>query len=110
VHNICIFEDELVENFYPLTYARPVFDLVVGFDTLFSKCSRYFDYANITLHCREALKGLVKLKFSGTSVNHINSGSACLFINGRVILTQALFDFLSTKLEENYLIIHMVSL
>ncbi len=34
---LCIFEDKKVENFYPLTLTRPVYDLRCGISTLWEK-------------------------------------------------------------------------
>lgn len=98
--NICVFEDNGFERLQPLTYARPVYDLRIGATTLFDKIFRYFDYGNVSLHCRPFLKNLVKRTHPGIVVNKINTGSPCLFINGRVILTERLFDIFSQNANQ----------
>jgi UDP-N-acetylglucosamine diphosphorylase / glucose-1-phosphate thymidylyltransferase / UDP-N-acetylgalactosamine diphosphorylase / glucosamine-1-phosphate N-acetyltransferase / galactosamine-1-phosphate N-acetyltransferase len=105
--NVCIFEDEGYEDLLPLTFARPAYDLLVGIDTIFDKIYRYFNYANITLHCRSYLKPFVKTKYPDLAVNKINTGSMCLFINGRVLMNDELMSDLSQIDEDhNYLFTH----
>jgi UDP-N-acetylglucosamine diphosphorylase/glucosamine-1-phosphate N-acetyltransferase len=105
--NICIYEDAVSNSLSPLTTLRPTFDLLVGIDSLYDKIYRYFNYGNITLHCRDELKSTVKERHPDHLVNSINTGSACLFINGRAILTKELYTTLSDiESEHNYLFTH----
>ena len=57
--SICIFEDELYLNFEPLTYSRPVYDLVCGINTLKKKILRAFPRENVVLKCRSYLEPLI---------------------------------------------------
>ncbi|MBT6120062.1 hypothetical protein HOH45_01190 [bacterium] len=98
--NICLYEDDKYHFLYPLTYVKPSYDLLIGFDTLFDKFKRFFNYANITLHCRAHLKPIERLKHSEFAVNQINTGAPCLFINGRTILTEQLFEII-TNFEQD---------
>ena len=61
--NICVFEDDGYKELLPLTYYRPTYNLLVGIDTIYDKVYRYFNYANITLHCRDYLKPVLKIKY-----------------------------------------------
>lgn len=93
---ICIFEDEKYVNFYPLVYARPVYDLVCGIKSLSEKISREFPGEKITLHCRKYLEDTVKLQNPDLDVNLIND-DPCLFINGRVIVETNLGEMLNPQ-------------
>ena len=55
VMQICIFEDDKIEQFNPLTFSRPVYDLVCGINTLREKIERYFPGKRTSLHCRKYL-------------------------------------------------------
>lgn len=89
--NICIYEDQGYRRLEPLTFARPAYDLLLGLDTLFDKTYRYYDYANISLHCRPVLKSIVQKRYRNFLINEINTGAPCLFLNGRVVMTEGLF-------------------
>lgn len=95
MNHVCIFEDDRYASFFPLTATRPVYDLLIGIGTLYQKVARFFPQTAITLHTRPLLKSLVKQNHPGLAVNTLNTGSACLFINGRVVMTSAFFKTLS---------------
>ena len=61
----------------------------------FDKIQRYFDHGNIDLHCRHYLKPVLKQRHKDTSINNINIGAPCLFINGRVIIDDELLSLIS---------------
>jgi UDP-N-acetylglucosamine diphosphorylase/glucosamine-1-phosphate N-acetyltransferase len=83
---ICIFEDNAVNNFYPLTYTRPVFELLCGMTSLREKIERLFPKAEVHLLCREELAPLLRRQVSAP-VNEPQrlEGKTCLFINGRLL-------------------------
>jgi UDP-N-acetylglucosamine diphosphorylase/glucosamine-1-phosphate N-acetyltransferase len=82
---ICIFEDYNYENFLPLTYSRPVFELRCGFKNLREKIEFYFPEAKIYLFMRDYLKSL----FSNTGLIFDKSTKGnVLFINGRTIMKE----------------------
>ncbi len=90
--NFCIFEDNKHTQLRPLTESRPVYSTLIGMNTLFDKFYNAFNFGNITLHCRPSLKPLVKQEYPNFPVNNINSGSPCLFFNGRVLLNEDIFS------------------
>jgi UDP-N-acetylglucosamine diphosphorylase / glucose-1-phosphate thymidylyltransferase / UDP-N-acetylgalactosamine diphosphorylase / glucosamine-1-phosphate N-acetyltransferase / galactosamine-1-phosphate N-acetyltransferase len=105
--NICIYEDNIAEQLFPLTTLKPAYDLLIGMDSIFDKVERYFNYGNITLHCRAALKNTVKERHLDTQVNTINTGTPCLFINGRLVLSEELFTLFSDiDAQHSYLFTH----
>lgn len=92
--HVCIFEDREAEQLFPLTLTKPAYDLLLGSSTLFEKIFRHFGHANISLHCRDYLKECNKKQHPGLSINTINMGTPCLFINSRVLLSEKLLDHL----------------
>ncbi len=96
---ICIFEDKLSDNFYPLTLSRPVFDLLYGMNTLREKILRYFPNVKFSLFCRDYLKESVKQNYPGISVNELTDDDY-LFINSRVLIDKILFETLSNITSE----------
>jgi UDP-N-acetylglucosamine diphosphorylase/glucosamine-1-phosphate N-acetyltransferase len=82
---ICIFEDSSVDRLLPLVYFRPVYNLRCGILSLKEKIIRRYPKASVSLHCRTYLADYVRLRNPGTPVNDIPN-SACLFINGRVVV------------------------
>ncbi len=105
--NICVYEDTHYKQLYPLTFARPAYDLLIGTSLILNKIERFFSHANISLHCRPELKATLKEKFSHYPINTLNNGAPCLFINGRTILTQPLYNELA-QLDDlhSHLLLH----
>ncbi|RAP29822.1 hypothetical protein DID76_03795 [Candidatus Marinamargulisbacteria bacterium SCGC AG-414-C22] len=102
--NFCIFEDSYYKNLLPLTELRPACDLLVGTSSIYDKIHKEFNYGNITIHCRDYLKPTLKKSYPNISINNINTGAPCLFINGRLILdshTASIFSKIKEK--NNYL-------
>ena len=97
---ICIFEDEKYSNFYPLTYSRPVYELVCGINTLREKIVREFPGYRFSLHCRKYLEETLKIRYPDLDVNKINDDS-CLFINGRIISLGKLLEMFSAEESED---------
>lgn len=82
---ICMFEDSKYRNFFPVTHLRPVFTLRAGMVPLFSRVSRYFPDAKMSLACREQLAPILASAYSDHPVNIIKKGeSDVLLLNGRI--------------------------
>ncbi len=90
--NCCIFEDDTVSQLFPITETRPIYDCLVGMSTIFEKFYNAFKNSNITLHVRDYLKPTLQETYKQYTINNINSGSPCLLLNGRVIVTQSLIN------------------
>jgi UDP-N-acetylglucosamine diphosphorylase/glucosamine-1-phosphate N-acetyltransferase len=93
--HVCIFEDDTYSNLYPLTFAKPAYDLLIGTDTVFNNIIRYFGHGNVSLLCRPELKHNLKRHYPNTIINNLNKGTDCLFINGRTLLTRQLLSEIS---------------
>lgn len=93
--NICIFEDEKVNNFYPLTLTRPIFDLLCGTTTFEKRIFSFIPKVSKYFYCRPYLRPLLKQQKRKSLLN-MTSLTSCLFINGRVVMTAALMKKIST--------------
>ena len=97
---ICIFEDDQCVNFYPLTYSRPVYDLVCGIKSLREKINKLFPDKKVSVHCRKYLEDVVKLQNPGLNVNYLDD-EPCLLINGRVMVESNLAELLIQQRSED---------
>jgi len=111
---IGIFEDELVKNFYPLTYTKAVYDLRVGIYDLKTRVIKYMgvEKSEINFYVRDYLGVLCrhKLKESGfrARVNELGTiDDDIVLINGRVILLDEVAKDLSdlANKEREFLLI-----
>jgi UDP-N-acetylglucosamine diphosphorylase/glucosamine-1-phosphate N-acetyltransferase len=85
--SICIFEDGTYQNFLPLAYNRPVYELRSGIYSFLDRIVLQYPDTEINLFCREYLNDLVSESYS-YSVNKIkNNNKGCLFINGRLLMS-----------------------
>jgi len=81
-----IFEDDKFINFYPLTYNRPVYELLCGITKLKDKLIPLYPEAEVILLCRDYLAEVLRQK-SFDKVNNfsIKKEDQLLFINGRIL-------------------------
>lgn len=85
--SIYIFEDSKYENFLPLAYSRPVYDLRCGIYSFLERMTLQYRDTEINLFCREYLKKL-RSENNPYCVNKTTySKEGCLFINGRALMT-----------------------
>ena len=87
--NICIYEDDQYNNFYPLSLSRPAYDLKCGIFTLREKIIRYFPNTNVHYICRQHLTVSVQ-KNDGKILKSTKNLKECLFINGRILANEKL--------------------
>jgi len=82
---VAIFEDYAYENFLPMTYTRPAFDLMCGAETFRSRIEKLFCSSEPLLFTREHLKEYVESR----EKVHVNKperiDSTTLFLNGLLI-------------------------
>ncbi|NOZ05473.1 MAG: hypothetical protein GXP41_03850 [Chloroflexi bacterium] len=81
---LVLFEDEGVENFLPLTWTRPVWDLRCGLSTLGEKLVAAYPENQVIKACRRLLEPVTLERSAGLAVNRIESERA-LFLNGRLL-------------------------
>jgi len=83
---IIIFEDGSVQNFLPLAYLKPVYDLHVGFGTLRKKWSaRLTPEHRLFCHMRAYLRPMFEEADSSLLASEVSQHDDVLFLNGRVI-------------------------
>jgi UDP-N-acetylglucosamine diphosphorylase/glucosamine-1-phosphate N-acetyltransferase len=81
-----IFEDDKYEQFFPLTYNRPVYELLCGIKNIREKISSLFPDAEVVLLCRDYLEKVLAER-TKQKVNQLNvkNEDEILLINGRII-------------------------
>jgi len=85
--SVSVFEDNSYQNFLPLAYSRPVFELRCGIYSFLERIALQYPDTEINLFCREYLKNLLSESYP-YSINEIGSNDkGCLFINGRLLTT-----------------------
>jgi len=81
-----IFEDEKHDQFFPLTYSRPVYELLCGMTKIKEKIIAFFPDTEIILLCRDYLEKVLATR-TGQKVNDFNveDNDQILLINGRIL-------------------------
>ena len=88
--NICIFEDEAVKTLSPMVNFRPVFDLRAGSLLIREKITSAFPDAKVSYLVRKTIAASVQASNPESSVNTTNSDEETLFINGRLVIDNAI--------------------
>lgn len=87
MNSVCVFEDMAYQDFLPLVYNRPLYELRCGIYTFLERIVIQYPDTGINLFCREYLKDLISENYS-YNVNKIKSNNnGCLFINGRLLMS-----------------------
>ena len=81
---IALFEDTASANFHPLTYTRPVYDLICGMTSLREKLLTAYGSPPHSLCCRPVLADVVRSLNPEVQVNALPSDDI-LFLNGRLL-------------------------
>ncbi|MCS7110430.1 MAG: putative sugar nucleotidyl transferase [Candidatus Caldarchaeum sp.] len=85
----CVFEDAAVENLWPLTATRPVYDIFIGTSTLLEKItSKLSGISEVVLFTRPYLQKIVSEKYVGFPVNRFIEDDEFLLINGRAVVNK----------------------
>jgi len=98
-----IFEDDKFDQFFPLTYNRPVYELICGINKIKDKIASFFPDAEIILLCRDYLEKVLRIK-TKQKINkfEIKDKDELLFINGRLIPKRDLSERLNFSQEEEF--------
>jgi len=86
---ICIFEDQFHRDLLPLVYCRPVYELRCGMTSLREKIARCYPAQKVVLLCRELLAATTREE-TGLPVNAVPGGEDVLFVNGRIVMREAI--------------------
>ncbi len=100
---IYLFEDYTYKNFYPLTYNRPVYELLFGIMKLREKVALHFPQAEIRLLCREFLQ-LHLAQQTGLKVNDfsVRPDYSILLLNSRVVVDSVLMQKIDFNTEKSF--------
>lgn len=79
--SLIVFEDSLVENFYPLTLTRAAFELLYGTKTLLENITQSYD--DVSIYSREYLKGVLKHRIK-YRINEFESDLDVLLVNALI--------------------------
>jgi UDP-N-acetylglucosamine diphosphorylase / glucose-1-phosphate thymidylyltransferase / UDP-N-acetylgalactosamine diphosphorylase / glucosamine-1-phosphate N-acetyltransferase / galactosamine-1-phosphate N-acetyltransferase len=98
-----IFEDDKYDRFFPLTYNRPVYELLCGITRIKEKISQIFPGAEVVLLCRDYLEKVLANK-TKLKVNQfeVNKDDEILLINGRVIPSPEFLEKLNFSNWESF--------
>jgi UDP-N-acetylglucosamine diphosphorylase/glucosamine-1-phosphate N-acetyltransferase len=98
-----IFEDDKFDHFFPLTYNRPVYELICGIDRIKDKIASFFREAELILLCRDYLEKVLQIK-TRQKINEfkIKNEDELLFINGRIIPDSGLSEKINFSKEEEF--------
>ena len=83
--SVAIFEDNLYQNFLPLAYSRPVFELRCGIYSFLERITLQYPDTEVNLFCREYLKNLTAESHPHSINETVSNDKGCLFINGRLL-------------------------
>ena len=99
--NLAFFEDDLYENFLPLTYTRPVYDLRCGIDELHKKICRVYPEAKKVYFTRDYLAPVFAKKL-GAPVNDVDAlDDDTVFVNGRLLPSERLKEVVQQFVGKN---------
>lgn len=81
-----IFEDDKYDQFFPLAYNRPVYELLCGITKIKDKMSSLFPEAEVILLCRDYLEKVISIR-TRQKVNDFSmeDDDEILLINGRIL-------------------------
>ena len=86
---ICIFEDSHAKNFHPLTYLRPVYDLLCGTLSLRARIEQFVPARRVVYHARPFLADYLREQQPARPVNDFPEDDTW-FINGRLLMNQSI--------------------
>ena len=100
---VVLFEDESYENFFPLTYTRPVFECRIGMFTMLERTQRLYQKSKLLLFTRNYIVPTLKKRVSH-SVNEPDSiDDDVLLINGALVIDEKTRQLLGKHLAKNVL-------
>jgi UDP-N-acetylglucosamine diphosphorylase/glucosamine-1-phosphate N-acetyltransferase len=98
---VSLFEDETFENFLPLTYTKPVFELKSGIFTFRERIQKVLRDYRLILSTRDYLVSTLKQRVS-TPINNPDAiDDDLILINGTLIVTKQTRRLIQEKLGKN---------
>ncbi len=84
---ILVFEEDSYRNFYPMTYTKPLYEIMCGGRRQRERIIDAFGREDIVLLARDYLKGTVKERID-VEVNEVGRQNTYLMVNGGVLLDE----------------------
>jgi len=102
---VALFEDEDYENFFPITYTRPVFECISGTSSFLQRAQRMYPEPNTILFIRHYLVPTLKRRVSN-QVNEPDSiDDETLLINGTLVVDENVKQVIEKKLSKDVVIV-----
>lgn len=100
---LLIFEDDKYDQFFPLTYNRPVYELLCGITKIKDKINSFFPDAEVILLCRDYLEKVLKIR-TGQKINDfdLKDEDQILLINGRILPSSDFSEKVNFSEEERF--------
>ena len=95
--SLIVFEDELVENFYPLTLTRASFEIFLGTRTLLESLMQSFQVSSVSVFSRNYLEGVIKKRIGNQNVSRFDNDGDVLLVNGLVNPSSKAFSKLAKR-------------
>ncbi|HUT33530.1 MAG TPA: putative sugar nucleotidyl transferase [Planctomycetota bacterium] len=86
---VCVFEDDRWADLLPLVYCRPAYELRCGISSLLDKTARAYPGQKLALLCRDYLADTLRERTT-LPVNNLPADQDVLFLNGRLLLGDAI--------------------
>jgi UDP-N-acetylglucosamine diphosphorylase/glucosamine-1-phosphate N-acetyltransferase len=100
---VAIFEDESYENFLPLTYTRPVFELRIGMLSLLERTQRVLQEPRTLLFTRDYLVPTLKKRVSQPVNKPESIDDEIMLVNGSLLTDEKVEELVKKKLVKNSL-------
>ncbi|MGD8505079.1 MAG: putative sugar nucleotidyl transferase [Candidatus Bathyarchaeota archaeon] len=98
---ISLFEDDTFENFFPLTYSKPVFELKSGIFSFLERLKKVFPDHSLLLFTRDYLVPT----FKQHDIRFINNPDAInddlILVNGTLVVERQIKQLIQKKLDRN---------
>lgn len=102
--NLAFFEDDYYQNFLPLTYTRPVYDLRCGIDELHKKISRLYPDAKKVYFTRDYLAAVFAKKLGSPVNNKEELDDDTVFVNGSLLPSEKLKSLIDENIGKNIVV------
>lgn len=98
-----LFEDESYENFYPITYTRPVFECKSGMFTILERARKFYPETAFHLFTRNYIAPTLRKRVAAIVNEPDAIDEELLLINGTLIMEEKTKRLIARKLSKNVL-------
>lgn len=101
---VALFEDEGYENFFPITYTRPVFECISGMSSFLQRAQRMYPESMTIFFTRDYLVPTFKRRVSNCVNEPDSIDDETLLVNGTLVVDENVKQIIEKKLRKNVLI------